>query len=214
MVIDASETISDQDLKVLSMVEDAGKALVIAYNKWDLDRRGAPPLPEPGDRRTRAFAWAPSVNISALTGRGVEKLSAAIEQALEGRETRVSTGKLNAFLGRLAAAHPHPVRSGKQPRILFGTQAHNCPPIACATTSGRSTREYIRQAWSDGCARTSVSRARRCTSRCGRGRSARSGPEGSVGLLARPGRRRAPGEGFQPCCCGGCQPPGAGGVSG
>jgi len=145
VVIDASETISDQDLKVLSMVEDAGKALVIAYNKWDLtDEERRHYLNREIEQDVRAFAWAPSVNISALTGRGVEKLSAAIEQALEGWETRVSTGKLNAFLGRLAAAHPHPVRSGKQPRILFGTQAHNCPPTFALFTSGAFDPQYIR----------------------------------------------------------------------
>jgi GTPase len=145
VVIDASETISDQDLKVLSMVEDAGKALVIAYNKWDLtDDERRHYLNREIEQDVRAFAWAPSVNISALTGRGVEKLSAAIEQALEGWETRVSTGKLNAFLGRLAAAHPHPVRSGKQPRILFGTQAHTSPPTFALFTSGAFDPQYIR----------------------------------------------------------------------
>ena len=145
VVIDASETISDQDLKVLSMVEDAGKALVIAYNKWDLtDDERRHYLNREIEQDVRAFAWAPSVNISALTGRGVEKLSAAIEQALEGWETRVSTGKLNAFLGRLAAAHPHPVRSGKQPRILFGTQAHTSPPTFALFTSGAFDPQYVR----------------------------------------------------------------------
>lgn len=145
VVLDASETISDQDLRVLSMVEDAGKALVIAYNKWDLtDEERRRYLNREIEQDIRAFAWAPSVNISALTGRGVEKLSAAIEEALAGWETRVSTGKLNAFLGRLAAAHPHPVRSGKQPRILFGTQAHNCPPTFALFTSGQFDPQYVR----------------------------------------------------------------------
>jgi len=145
VVIDASDVISDQDLKVLSMVEDAGKALVIAYNKWDLtDEERRHYLNREIEQDVRAFAWAPSVNISALTGRGVEKLSGAIEEALEGWETRVSTGKLNAFLGRLAAAHPHPVRSGKQPRILFGTQAHTSPPTFALFTSGAFDPQYIR----------------------------------------------------------------------
>lgn len=145
VVLDVSDTISDQDLRVLSMVEDAGKALVIAYNKWDLtDEERRRYLSREIEQDIRAFAWAPSVNISALTGRNVDKLSLAIEEALEGWETRVSTGKLNAFLGRLAAAHPHPVRSGKQPRILFGTQAHNCPPTFALFTSGAFDPQYVR----------------------------------------------------------------------
>lgn len=145
VVLDASETISDQDLRILSMVEDAGKALVIAYNKWDLtDEERRRYLEREIEQDIQAFAWAPSVNISALTGRGVDRLSKAIEEALEGWETRVSTGKLNAFLGRLAAAHPHPVRGGKQPRILFGTQAHNCPPTFALFTSGDFDAPYVR----------------------------------------------------------------------
>ena len=96
------------------------------------------------ERDLVGFQWAPTVNISALTGRNVEKLSKAIDEAGEGWETRVSTGKFNAFLGRLTAAHPHPVRGGKQPRVLFGTQAHNCPPTFVLFTSGQLDAQYTR----------------------------------------------------------------------
>lgn len=145
VVLDAAESISDQDLRILTTVEEAGRALVIAYNKWDLtDEERRRYLAREVERGIRAFSWAPSVNISALTGRNVDRLSRAIEEALEGWETRVSTGKLNAFLGRLAAAHPHPVRGGKQPRILFGTQAQNCPPTFVLFTSGPMDAQYVR----------------------------------------------------------------------
>ena len=145
VVIDAADTIADQDLRILSNVEETGKALVIAYNKWDLtDEERRRYLNREIEQDIRAFAWAPSVNISALTGRNVDKLSKAIEEALAGWETRVSTGKLNAFLGRIAAAHPHPVRGGKQPRILFGTQAQNCPPTFVLFTSGQLDPQYVR----------------------------------------------------------------------
>jgi GTP-binding protein len=118
---------------------------VIAYNKWDLtDEERRRYLAREVEQDIRAFAWAPSVNISALTGRNVDRLSKAIEEALDGWETRVSTGKLNAFLGRLTASHPHPVRGGKQPRILFGTQAHNCPPTFALFTSGMFDPQYVR----------------------------------------------------------------------
>lgn len=145
VVLDANETISDQDLKILSMVEDAGRALVIAYNKWDLtDDERRHYLDREIERDLHHFSWAPTVNISALTGRNVDKLGKAIAEALDSWETRISTGKLNAFLGRVAAAHPHPVRSGKQPRILFGTQAHNCPPTFALFTSGQLDPQYVR----------------------------------------------------------------------
>ncbi|MFT3860912.1 ribosome biogenesis GTPase Der [Micropruina sp.] len=145
VVVDASETIADQDLRVLTMVEEAGKALVIAYNKWDLtDEERRRYLNREIEQDVQAFGWSPSVNISALTGRGVDRLSKAIEAAIEGWETRVSTGKLNAFLGRVTAAHPHPVRGGKQSRILFGTQAHTCPPTFALFTSGQLDPGYVR----------------------------------------------------------------------
>ena len=145
VVIDAAESISDQDLKILSMVEDAGKALVIAYNKWDLtDDERRRYLNREIEQDIQAFAWAPSVNISALSGRGVDKLKKAVDTALAGWETRVTTGQLNSFLGRVAAAHPHPVRGGKQARILFGTQAQNCPPTFVLFTSGAMDAQYIR----------------------------------------------------------------------
>jgi len=145
VVIDAAESISDQDLKILSMVEDAGKALVIAYNKWDLtDDERRRYLNREIEQDIQAFAWAPSVNISALSGRGVDKLKKAVDTALAGWETRVTTGQLNSFLGRVAAAHPHPVRGGKQARILFGTQAQNCPPTFVLFTSGAMDAQYVR----------------------------------------------------------------------
>ncbi|CAI9409808.1 ribosome biogenesis GTPase Der [Aestuariimicrobium sp. T2.26MG-19.2B] len=145
VVVDAHEEITEQDLRILSMVEETGRALVIAYNKWDLtDEERRHYLSREIERDVYAFQWAPHVNISALTGRNVDRLGKAIEAALEGWETRISTGKLNAFLGRITASHPHPVRSGKQPRILFGTQAQNCPPTFVLFTSGQLDAQYER----------------------------------------------------------------------
>lgn len=145
MVIEANEPISEQDLRILSNVEETGRALVIAFNKWDLtDEERRRYLTREIERDLHPFAWAESVNISALTGRNVTKLGKAIEQALKNWERRIPTGKINAFLGRIAAAHPHPVRGGKQPRILFATQAQACPPTFVLFTSGQMDSGYIR----------------------------------------------------------------------
>lgn len=144
-VVDASEPLTEQDLRILSNVEETGRALVVAFNKWDLtDEERRRYLDREIERDMVGFTWAPKVNISALTGRNVDKISKAIEEAAEGWETRISTGKLNAFLGRISASHPHPVRSGKQPRVLFGTQAQNCPPKFVLFTSGMLDQGYIR----------------------------------------------------------------------
>ncbi len=145
VVIDASEPVTEQDLRILTSVEEAGRALVIAFNKWDLtDEERRRYLDREIERDLVQFGWASHVNISATTGRHVDRLGPAIQEALAGWETRISTGKLNAFLGRIVAAHPHPVRSGKQPRILFGTQAQAGPPTFVLFTSGQIDPGYVR----------------------------------------------------------------------
>ncbi|MBA3529400.1 MAG: ribosome biogenesis GTPase Der [Propionibacteriaceae bacterium] len=145
VVVDASEPVTEQDLRILTSVEEAGRALVIAFNKWDLtDEERRRYLDREIERDLVQFEWAAKVNISAQTGRNVNRLGAAISEAVAGWETRISTGKLNAFLGRIVAAHPHPVRGGKQPRILFATQAQTAPPTFVLFTSGQIEPGYVR----------------------------------------------------------------------
>jgi GTPase len=129
VLIDASEPLTEQDLRIVSMVIEAGRALVIAYNKWDLvDEERQRYLEREIDRQLHTARWAPRVNISALTGRHTDRLVPALEKALAGWETRVPTGRLNAWLTGLVASTPPPVRGGRQPKILFATQAGIRPP--------------------------------------------------------------------------------------
>ncbi|MET7306777.1 ribosome biogenesis GTPase Der [Streptomyces sp. NPDC005134] len=145
VLIDASESISVQDQRIITMAVEAGRALVVAYNKWDtLDEERRYYLEREIETELAQIAWAPRVNVSALTGRHMEKLVPAIETAIEGWETRISTGRLNAFLGEIVASHPHPVRGGKQPRILFGTQAGTKPPRFVLFSSGFLEHGYRR----------------------------------------------------------------------
>ena len=124
---------------------EAGRALVIAYNKWDLmDEERRYYLEREFERDLVQVRWAPRVNIAATTGRHVDKLVPALEAALEGWSTRIPTAKLNAFLGTLISEHPHPVRGGKQPRILFGTQASTRPPRFVLFASGFIEAGYRR----------------------------------------------------------------------
>ncbi|WP_431279862.1 ribosome biogenesis GTPase Der [Leifsonia poae] len=137
VVLDVSEPISEQDVRIIDLVLESGRALVLAFNKWDLlddDRRRY--LEREIEQDLAHVSWAPRVNISARTGRHLEKLVPALELALESWDTRIPTGKFNAFLAELTAAHPHPVRGGKQPRVLFGTQATSRPPTFVVFTTG------------------------------------------------------------------------------
>jgi GTPase len=145
VLVDASQPLTEQDLRIVGMVVEAGRALVLACNKWDLvdeDRRTF--LDRELDRQLYTARWAPRVNVSATTGRHLDRLAPAIELALAGWETRVPTGRLNTWLSGLVAATPPPVRGGKQPKILFATQAGAAPPHFVLFTSGFLEASYRR----------------------------------------------------------------------
>ncbi|MGV9414930.1 ribosome biogenesis GTPase Der [Nocardia sp. NPDC003693] len=145
MLIDASQPVTEQDLRVISMVAETGRALVIAYNKWDLvdeDRREQ--LEREIDREMVQVRWAQRVNISAHTGRAVQKLVPAMETALESWDKRISTGRLNNWLKEVVAATPPPMRGGRLPRVLFATQASTRPPTFVLFTTGFLEAGYRR----------------------------------------------------------------------
>ncbi|MEH3090383.1 MAG: ribosome biogenesis GTPase Der [Microbacterium arborescens] len=143
VVLDVTESISVQDLNIIDLVLESGRALVLAFNKWDrlndvdmdnADRRRY--LEREIEQDLAHVTWAPRVNLSARTGRHLDKLVPALETSLASWDQRIPTGKFNAFLAELVAEHPHPLRGGKQPRILFGTQASTRPPTFVLFTTG------------------------------------------------------------------------------
>jgi GTP-binding protein len=145
LLIDASKPITEQDLRVLSMVADTGRALVLAFNKWDLvdeDRRLM--LEKEIDRELVRVPWAQRVNISAHTGRAVQKLVPALDTALESWDKRIPTGRLNNWLKEVVAATPPPMRGGRLPRIMFATQAGTRPPTFVLFTTGFLEAGYRR----------------------------------------------------------------------
>ena len=145
VLLDASQPLSEQDVRVIQQVIDAGRALVLVNNKWDLvdeDRRAA--LAREAERDLAHVAWAPRINLAARTGWHTNRLTRALDAALEGWTTRVPTGRLNAFLGELQSATPHPLRGGRQPRILFATQAQTAPPRIVIFTTGFLDAGYRR----------------------------------------------------------------------
>jgi GTP-binding protein len=145
LLLDASQPITDQDLRVADRVIETGRALVVMLNKWDLldeDRREL--LDREIDRGLARIGWAARLNISALTGRGVARIAPALDAALAAWETRIPTGELNAYLSDVVSATPPPVRSGKQPKIMFATQASIRPPHFVLFTSGPLEASYRR----------------------------------------------------------------------
>jgi GTP-binding protein len=145
VLVDAGVPITEQDIRVVQQVIDSGRALVIAYNKWDTtDEERRYYLEREIETELVQVPWAPRVNLSAKTGRHLEKLVPALDAALQSWDSRVPTGRLNAFMGELVAAHPHPLRGGKQPRVLFATQASTRPPRFVVFASGFLEAGYRR----------------------------------------------------------------------
>jgi len=129
VLLDASAPLTEQDQRILGMASEAGRAIVVAVNKWDLlDEDRHHDLERELASDLGRVAWAPRVNISAMTGRALDRLAPAIERSLAGWETRVPTGRLNAFLGQVTTQTPPPGRSGKVPKVQFATQAASRPP--------------------------------------------------------------------------------------
>ena len=162
LVIDGSQSISEQDMRIIQTVRDSGRALVIAFNKWDLvDEERRYYLEREYERELVQVQWAPRINLTAKTGWHVDRLVPALDAALEGWETRISTGALNAFLGRLVAEHPHPVRGGRAaegscsaPRPRRHRRRSCCSPPANSTPAMSASSSVA-------CARSSASSVRR-----------------------------------------------------
>ena len=145
VLFDVTEPISEADIRIVQLALDSGRALVLAFNKWDmLDDERRIYLEKEIESELAHVDWAPRVNLSALTGRHLEKLVPALEVALENWDKRIPTGKINAFIQELQASNPHPIRGGKQPRVLFGTQAASRPPKFVLFASGFLEAGYRR----------------------------------------------------------------------
>lgn len=144
-LVDASEPIAEQDQRVLRMILDSGRALVIAYNKWDMvDEERRDELEREIDQQLAHVPWARRVNISAKTGRAVQKLEPAMIEALDSWDLRIPTGQLNTWLRAVIAQTPPPMRGGRLPRVLFATQASSEPPVIVLFTTGFLEHGYRR----------------------------------------------------------------------
>ncbi|MFU0663038.1 bifunctional cytidylate kinase/GTPase Der [Gardnerella vaginalis] len=145
ILFDSSQPIAEQDLKVMSQAVDSGRAIVLVFNKWDLmDEFSRQRMERLWKTEFERVTWAERVNLSAKTGWHTNRLARAMRTALDSWDKRIPTGKLNAFLGRIQSAHPHPLRGGKQARILFATQASTKPPRFVIFATGFLEHGYRR----------------------------------------------------------------------
>jgi GTPase len=145
VLLAADEVISEQDQRVISQVVEAGRALVLAINKWDtLDEDRHFQLEKEVERELARVRWASRVNISAKSGRGVEKLAQHLRSALAAWETRVPTAELNTYVRALVQETPPPARGGRAPKIKYVTQADIRPPRFVVFSTGFLEAGYRR----------------------------------------------------------------------
>ncbi len=131
VLLDAEIPFEQQDLRIADLAEREGRAVVIAVNKWDIetDKQGKlKDLRESFERLLPQLRGAPLVTVSAKTGRGLDRLHAAIMRAYEVWNRRVTTAQLNRWLAGMMEAHPPPAPQGKRIKLRYMTQAKTRPP--------------------------------------------------------------------------------------
>ncbi|MEE2961936.1 MAG: ribosome biogenesis GTPase Der [Myxococcota bacterium] len=129
VVLDSSEAPTEQDARILGLVQKRGKGVVIAVNKWDLVRSGNADE-DYLDNLVRRFPFvrfAPMVRISAKTGRGMNRLLPAVQTTQNERYRRVGTSELNRFFNDVTAMTP-PRSQGQRPKLLYVSQPMVAPP--------------------------------------------------------------------------------------
>lgn len=131
IMIDAEVGCTEQDTKVAGLALDAGKACVIAVNKWDAIEKNDKTMREFNKKIAVDFAfmpWAPVVYISAKTGQRVDQLLRTVTAVAANSATRIRTGTLNELLAQITTRVQPPTDKGKRLKIFYMTQASVKPP--------------------------------------------------------------------------------------
>lgn len=149
LIIDATEGLDRQDLAIARHVENEGRALILAVNKWDAVEKRQETLKKITDRLETSLTQLrgiPVVTFSALTGNRVERLMHAVTQIYDTWNVRVPTGKLNRWFAALQEAHPPPLVAGRRLRLRYITQIKRRPPTFAvfATRAGKLPTAYVR----------------------------------------------------------------------
>ena len=151
VLLDAAIPFETQDLRIADFAETEGRAVVIAVNKWDLEDEKQDKLKEVRElfeKHLPQLRGAPLVTVSAITGKGVDRLQAAIRRAHEVWNRRVPTARLNQWLAAMVEAHPPPAPGGRRIKLRYMTQVKTRPPgfiVMCAHPEGvpESYKRYL-----------------------------------------------------------------------
>ena len=131
VLLDVEIPFEVQDLRIADYAESEGRAVVVAVNKWDLEdekQEKLAELKEMFERLLPQLRGAPLVTVSAKTGRGLDRLHDAIVRAHDIWNKRITTARLNSWLGAMTEAHPPPAPGGHRIKLRYMTQVKARPP--------------------------------------------------------------------------------------
>ena len=141
VLLDAAIPFEQQDLRIAGLAEREGRSIVVAVNKWDVEKNKQEKLRnmrEAFQRLLPELRGAPLVTVSAKNGRGIDRLNSEIMKAHKIWNKRIATSPLNIWLSEMIAAHPPPAPNGKRIKLRYITQAKSRPPgfvVMCSNPS-------------------------------------------------------------------------------
>ena len=149
LAVDATDTLSDQDLTLARLVEREGRGLVLVLTKWDDIAERGPVRRAIDDRLEISLAQLKGLEIvplSALTGQGVDKLLPAVRRAHKIWNTRIATGELNRWFEHALEKHQAPLVNGRRLKLRYVTQAKARPPtfIVFGTRAEQTPEDFRR----------------------------------------------------------------------
>ena len=159
LVLDATENLTEQDVRLLGYAHEAGKPSVVVVNKWDLIEKDTRSMNEYQKTLLRDLAFMSyfkSIYISAKTGQRIGEVMNAVEFVLQRAQTRITTGTLNNLLGGFVATTPPPLHLGKRPKFLYATQVSVHPPTFALFVSNREGVRSTYLRYLENCLRKSV----------------------------------------------------------
>ena len=131
LLIDATEGLHNQDLKIAALAWEAGRGLIVIVNKWDLyekDDKSAPRFEKECREKAPYLAFVPFLFTSAKTGLRVTRVLDVIVEVAAERTKRITTSEVNERLGELIARRQPPQASGREVRLMYATQVDIAPP--------------------------------------------------------------------------------------
>jgi GTP-binding protein len=206
LLCDAKEGVAEQDAKILGLAADRGRGMIIALNKCDLMSKAEVEKAEEDAREKISFApFAPIVQVSAKTGKGMSGLFETIDKVSGMFHRRIGTGELNRFFEAVLQQRPPPTKGGSAPRLYYITQAETAPPVFVILASSPDSVHFSYQRFVanqlrkhfefDGVPIRIVYRERR---RGGKGRKEAALIEAGPAPAPKTGRRPAPGDTMVP----------------